>query len=101
MSQTEFDQQSEKTESKHDTDSHRLRCPSCRTPMEWRDYLFICDSCGVQIETYLSTDDVCAIFDLPRSTLYTYTSEGRIPLYKIGNHLRFKLSELEAWAVKN
>ena len=48
-------------------------------------------------ERLLTVEDVCELFQFKKSYLYALTSENRIPHFKIGGFLRFRLSELEAW----
>ena len=48
----------------------------------------------------LNAADVCRIFKIPKSKLYTMTmrtGKGTIPRFKIGRDLKFKRSELKKW----
>lgn len=48
-------------------------------------------------KNYLSVGDAAAFLQIPKSTLYTYTSKRLIPHYKRGKRLVFKQSDLEEW----
>ena len=40
---------------------------------------------------------------VPKKTIYKWSSENKtngFPVYKLGRHLRFKLSEIELWVEK-
>ena len=49
------------------------------------------------MERLLTVEDVCELFQFKKSYLYHLTHQNRIPHFKIGNHLRFRRSDLEAW----
>jgi len=50
-----------------------------------------------EIEHYEGIDKAEAFTGLSKSTIYHYCSEGKMPGYKIGSRLLFKISELEKW----
>ena len=45
----------------------------------------------------LNVDEVAAMVRLKKGTIYRYTSERRIPYFKIGNRVVFNRSEITAW----
>lgn len=45
---------------------------------------------------YMSSDAVCALFDIAESTLRSYVSKKIIRKYKVGGNIRFKKTEIEA-----
>ncbi|MBI4553519.1 MAG: helix-turn-helix domain-containing protein [Candidatus Latescibacteria bacterium] len=49
------------------------------------------------LDEFLTIDDVCAWLKLKRHYLYKLTSQQRIPHVKIGRHVRFRRTDLEAW----
>lgn len=49
------------------------------------------------MERLLTLQDVCDLFQFKPCYVYRLTHENRIPYYKVGNFLRFRKSELEAW----
>lgn len=51
-------------------------------------------------EPFITTNDVCDMFKLSRSTVYKMMNEKKLPYYKFGECIRFKKSELLAVAVK-
>lgn len=54
------------------------------------------------IEPLLTLDDVVAYLGIPKNTLYRWRVDGEGPrAMKIGKHLRYRRSELEAWLEKN
>ena len=53
-----------------------------------------------QEDEIMSPDDVCRVFKLNKTKLYSLTMQtglGSIPRFKIGRDLRFKRSELVEW----
>ncbi len=48
-------------------------------------------------ETLITIKDVTKLLNISRTTVYRLLEKGDIPSYKIGNQLRFKLSEIEAY----
>lgn len=46
---------------------------------------------------YLNQTQAAEFLQIPKSTLYSYTSKRLIPHYKRGKRLVFKQSDLEAW----
>lgn len=55
---------------------------------------------GKMLEEFLNIKAIASYLDLKRSTLYTLVEEKRIPHYRIGKQIRFKLSEIEEWLEK-
>jgi excisionase family DNA binding protein len=54
------------------------------------------------IEPLLTLDDVVAYLGIPKNTLYRWRVDGEGPrAMKIGKHLRYRRTELEAWLEKN
>ncbi|MBM3217053.1 helix-turn-helix domain-containing protein [Candidatus Poribacteria bacterium] len=49
------------------------------------------------MERLLTVEDVCELLQFKKSYVYRLTHRDEIPHFKIGNHLRFRRSELEAW----
>ena len=49
------------------------------------------------IEQLIGIDDLCQILKLKRSYIYLLTHQKKIPHYKLGGQLRFKLSDIEQW----
>jgi len=52
------------------------------------------------MERLLTVEDVCDLFRFKKSYVYHLTHRGDIPHIKIGNHVRFRQSELEAWLAR-
>ena len=46
---------------------------------------------------FLTIDELCALLKLKKHYIYDLTHRRKIPYYKIGRHLRFKLDEIEHW----
>lgn len=44
----------------------------------------------------LSADDVCELWQVKKSWLYDAVESGILPAIKLGNHLRFRASDLAA-----
>jgi excisionase family DNA binding protein len=51
----------------------------------------------MKMEKLLSPENICEILGIERSTLYSWTSRGRIPFIKVNGLLRFRESELLRW----
>jgi len=49
------------------------------------------------MEKLLTPEKVCEMLTIERSTLYAWTSKGRIPFIKVNGLLRFKESEIVRW----
>jgi excisionase family DNA binding protein len=50
----------------------------------------------------MSVEDLMEYLDLPRDTIYKQRSEGTGPPgYRLGKHLRWKRSEVDAWLEKH
>ena len=49
------------------------------------------------VEELICIDDLCRILKLKKSYVYLLTHEKKIPHYKLGRQLRFKLSDIEKW----
>jgi excisionase family DNA binding protein len=52
------------------------------------------------VEELICIDDLCRILKLKKSYVYLLTHEKKIPHYKLGRHLRFKLSDIEKWLME-
>lgn len=50
---------------------------------------------------YLNQSQAADFLQIPKSTLYSYTSKRLIPHYKRGKRLVFKQSDLEAWLAES
>lgn len=48
-------------------------------------------------EPLLTAADVARLLAIPTSSVYEYVRTERIPCVRIGRHVRFQLSDLEAW----
>ncbi len=48
-------------------------------------------------EKLITIKDVMELLSISRPTVYRLMDKGDIPSYKIGNQLRFKQSEIEAY----
>lgn len=53
-------------------------------------------------EPLLTADDVARVLRVPRSSVYDYARRSRHPLpsMRVGRHLRFYRSEIEAWLLE-
>ncbi len=51
----------------------------------------------VSPERWLTVEQVCHMLGLKKSRIYYMTHSGLIPHYKIGQTLRFRLDEIQAW----
>ena len=51
-------------------------------------------------EQLVSIDELCQILKLKKSYIYLLTHQRKIPHYKLGAQLRFKLSEIDDWLTK-
>ena len=49
------------------------------------------------VEQLIGIDELCQILKLKRSYIYLLTHQKKIPHYKLGGQLRFKLSDIEQW----
>lgn len=49
-------------------------------------------------EPFVTTEQAAEFFGKPVSWLHNQAKELDIPRYKIGNQMRYRISELEAWA---
>ena len=60
------------------------------------------DGRGATSQFRLMTPEQCAAFlQVEVNTLYVMKSQGRIPFRKVGNRLRFDLSEIIEWTKEN
>ena len=50
---------------------------------------------------WLTTDEVSAIYKLPIQSVRNMTSNGSLPVYKLGNRNRYKRSEIDAILLQN
>ncbi len=57
----------------------------------WKD-----GSLTTQPIEWLTTDEVSAIYKLPAQSVRNMTSNGSLPVYKLGNRNRYKRSEIDA-----
>ena len=48
-------------------------------------------------EPFVSVEALAEILGVPPSWIYERTSTGRIPHYRIGRYVRFRVSEVERW----
>lgn len=48
-----------------------------------------------QAMEYLTTNETCIKLKITRKTLETWCNEGRLPKYKIGGRVLYKLSEVD------
>ena len=46
---------------------------------------------------WLTIEDVCQLLRVPKWWVYQRTRTRRIPHYKLGKYLRFRLDEINAW----
>ena len=49
------------------------------------------------LEPLLTLSEVCDLLKVPKSYIYWLTHAKKIPFIKLGGHLRFRESEIEAW----
>ncbi len=56
---------------------------------------------AMQIEPYVDINVASAALGVPVSWLYRQSMHGDVPVRRFGKYLRFRLSELEAWAERN
>lgn len=52
---------------------------------------------GMDVEHYVKVEDLEAHLGKSRRWIYANAERLDIPRYRIGNHLRFKLSEVDHW----
>ncbi len=52
-------------------------------------------------ETLLEVKEVAHRLAVPVKTVYSWCNSGKIPHCKLGKHLRFSQSDIEAWIKKN
>jgi excisionase family DNA binding protein len=48
-------------------------------------------------EELVDINHLCKVLKLKKSYVYNLTYSNQIPFYKLGNLLRFKLSDVETW----
>jgi excisionase family DNA binding protein len=53
------------------------------------------------MEQLLTIQEAAALLCLAPKTIYQYTSAKKIPFIKMGNAIRFRASDLEAWIKKH
>lgn len=58
------------------------------------------DGSGALSEPLLRPDDVASLLGVRRSSIYEYVRAGRLPHVKVGRHLRFLRTDLEAWVLR-
>jgi excisionase family DNA binding protein len=49
------------------------------------------------VEPFATTEDVAAYLSKPRSWVHDNAGRLGIPRYKVGNHYRYRLSEVAKW----
>jgi excisionase family DNA binding protein len=49
------------------------------------------------LQRYLNAREAAQYLGVSRACVYRWAEEGRLPHYKVGGILRFKLAELEEW----
>ena len=52
----------------------------------------------VTLKRYMDVGELAEQLGIPKWTLYQWVSQQRIPHYKFGGLLRFRNTEIEAWA---
>jgi hypothetical protein len=52
------------------------------------------------LEAFVSTEDVAAFLGKPLSWVFNNAGPLGIPRYKIGNHYRYRLSEVAKWVTE-
>ena len=58
---------------------------------------------GFNFEPFVGIEEIQELLKVPKKTVYKWTSESRIngfPYYKIGRHLKFRISQVYRWADK-
>lgn len=45
----------------------------------------------------LSIEELSAYLKIPKSTLYKFVREGKVPCQKIGRHWRFRKEAIDRW----
>ncbi len=58
-------------------------------------------SLTTQPNEWLTTDDVSSIYKLPIQSVRNMTSNGTLPVYKLGNRNRYSRSEIDAILLQN
>jgi excisionase family DNA binding protein len=60
------------------------------------------DAVSCQVELLQDIDELCRLLGVPKKTVYKWTSDRHtgFPYYKVGKHLRFRFSEVDAWLRK-
>jgi excisionase family DNA binding protein len=51
---------------------------------------------GLEREPLRSADYIAEIVDIPQKTVLQYARDGRLPCVRIGKHVRFRVSEVDA-----
>ena len=55
-----------------------------------------------ELDRLLSIDEVSTYIDIPKNTLYRWRVDGKGPRgIRMGKHVRFRRSEVEAWLDRN
>lgn len=49
------------------------------------------------VEPFVTTEEVAAFLGKPPSWLYNRAERLEIPRYRVGNQLRYRISEVAAW----
>ncbi len=53
-----------------------------------------------RMEKLLTVEEIAEYLKLRPSTIYQWTHQGFIPHIKVGNRVRFKISQIEKWLEK-
>jgi len=49
------------------------------------------------VKRYININELSDYIGIPKSTLYVWVCQKRIPYAKIGGHLRFDLQTIDGW----
>ena len=49
----------------------------------------------------ITIEDLAALWQIPKATLYNWVSQGKVPHLKIGRLLRFDLAEIEKFETRS
>jgi excisionase family DNA binding protein len=64
-----------------------------------RQVASVLDSGGspARINDFLTPEQICRLLSIKKSTLYSWTSNGLIPYFKVNGLVRFKEDKIRAW----
>jgi len=51
----------------------------------------------LEMDKLLTVEEIAEYLSLKPSTIYQWTHQGSIPHVKLGNRVRFKVSQIERW----